>query len=262
MKKVILAIMAIASTAANAEVILEHASLNSGGYVKNISVVPQDLSVATGKYKLSYSIYKMAYNHEFLAAKHVIDLLPMKEQGKVYAFWHAANIENKLDPKGVPDGQVRISDILKKSTVNTTGLRTLDDYDAFMRKYYTEKTNQIISVTASKKIGEFVPFTIVNNTGFNISKIYGKVYLVDTNTNQHLAEYDLNKNILVPSKKSDIFNLKFDLTDPDQIDAQGRASAYKFVVTGVDFSNAASFYPDNYYYEIKRLGGVFALPKE
>ena len=52
MKKVILAIMAIASTAANAEVILEHASLNSGGYVKNVSVVPQDLSVATGKYKL------------------------------------------------------------------------------------------------------------------------------------------------------------------------------------------------------------------
>lgn len=262
MKNTLLAVIAIMATSANAEVILENASLNSGGYVKNVTVIPQDLSVAVGEYSLSYDIYKMAYNHEFMAAKHVLDRLPMSEQAKVYAFWHAANIENKLDPKGVPDGNVKISDILKKSTVKSAGLRTIADYDVFLRNYYTEKTNQIISVTATERNGNIVPFTINNYSGFNVRKIYGKVFLIDSTTGQQLIEYSLDKNILVPSKKSDIFNIKFDANDPDWVDAQGRALAYKFVVTGIDFSNASSFYPDQYYYVMKRLGDATVLPKE
>lgn len=250
-KQIILSAAILLAGTANAELILEHASLNHGGFVKNVQVIPKDTSVELGDFYFSYDINKIAYNHEFKAAKHVIDQLPLSQQAKIYGFWTTALIEHKLDPNGVPAGNVALRDILDKSPLQTQYIQSIDDFNKFERLLYTDVTNRLIPVMIIDVKGNTLHFSINNHTGYNIKKVYGNLRIVEKSSNEQVLQLDLSKTTTVPKGKGAIFTIKMDSSDPHWANANLTELAYKFVVTGIEFAERDAFYPDQYYFEMK-----------
>lgn len=237
---------------AHAQLEVKELGLNDGGASPNVTVVPQSIDTELGKYSFSYDIDEIIFNHQYAAAKHVIDRLQMPDQTKIYVFWYNALIEKNLMPKSIPDGSVTLSNILLKSDLNTSMVKNRSDFDAFMRNNFTRKLNLIVPVEINRKAGDTLLFSISNNTDFTLNELYGNLRVVDTQTKQVYIDEDVSKYVGLGSGKEAYFTLKKPLRVDGWKERQDNL-AYKFTVKRVRLSNGMVFDADQYYFKIMGL---------
>lgn len=250
LKLITLLVASTVFSTANAQFEVKELGLNDGGNAKNVFVVPKDIPTDLGKYSFSYDIDEIVYNHQYDAAKHVIDRLSWANQTKIYAFWNNALVEKKLTPRSIPEGSVTLANILLKSKFNTDIVNNREDFDAFIRSQYTKKLNDIIPVVIRAKRGNFLDFDIINYSDFKISSIKGNVRVVDTQDNRIYIDDNVSVSISLPFNTSGVFTLNKPLR-LEEWKARTENVAYKFTVTSVKFSNGTVFNADEYYFKIK-----------
>lgn len=239
----------------HAQLEVRELGLNDGGASKNVTVVPQSLETELGKYSFSYDIDEIIFNHQYDAAKHVIDRLQMPDQTKIYVFWYNSLIEKNLMPNSIPEGSVTLSNILLKSDFNTSMVKNRQDFDAYMRHNFTRKLNQIVPVEINRKVGNKLLFSITNNTDFTLREIYGNLRVVDTVTKQVYIDQDVSKYVGLSTRNDSYFTLDIPLR-VEGWETRQENLAYKFTVKRVHLSNGMIFDADQYYFKIMGLKPV------
>lgn len=237
-------------TTANAQFEVKELGLNDGGQSKNVFVIPKDIRTDLGKYSFSYDIDEIIYNHQYDAAKHVIDRLSWADQTKIYTFWYNALVEKKLTPKSLPQGSVTLANILLKSNFDTEMVQNRQDFDAFIRAQHTKKLNAVIPVVIGFKRGNFLEFDITNYSDFDIKSLKGNIRVIDTQDNRIYIDDDVSVPINLASQKTGIFTLNKPLR-LEEWKARTENVAYKFTVTSVKFNDGTVFNADEYYFKVQ-----------
>lgn len=245
--------------ATHAQFQVKDLGLSDGGATNNVFVVQQKKNTELGKYSFSYNIDEIIFNHQYDAAKHVIDGLQMPDQTKIYTFWYNSLIEKNLTPKSLPEGSVTLDNILRKSTFDTSMVKNKKDFDAFLRHNFTEKLNAVVPVQVNRKIGNLLLFTISNHSDFGLQEIYGNLRIVDSKTKRVYVDEDITKTIGLgmglASGKDSYFRLRQSV-DVDGWKERQEDLAYKFTVKRVRLSNGLVFDADQYYFKIMSLKPV------
>lgn len=225
--------------------------LGGGGYGDNIKVIPLDNDLEASKLRFSYDADEIEHNHQYKAAKHLIDRLPLAESAKIKLFWHNALIEKALMPKSLSQGSVTLKNILLKSPYDTAMLKTEADYEAFVRQTYVEKLNQILPIRVLEKNGNIFRYSIVNNTDYRISKIHVNFRVMDAkNRRIYMDEMITASGMFLGAKQTGHYSFN----KPSRLEGWSNIKdglIYKVTVTKVEFFGGRSFDADKFYHDVK-----------
>lgn len=251
MKKLILVAGLLALGNAHAEFKVKELGLNGPGYGTNLKVIPADLKVELGKYKLSYDSDEINLNHQYAGAKHVIDRLSYSDQAKIILFVHNAIIEKRLAPNTIPDGQVTLGDIIKKSPYDTRSIKNEQMLDAFIKQAYLDKLNAMVAVKTIKKRGNIFEMEVQNNSDFKISKMRGRFEVSEIkNGRKIMDEFVTEYTMFVGSGVTSAFTLNM----PSRLEGWTQINDglnAKFTALEVEFHNGLKFNSADFYEEIK-----------
>lgn len=241
------------SSVANADLFFKELGLGSGGQADNVQVINQNTETALGKYSFSYDIDEIIFNHQYDAAKHIIDTLPWSDQTKFYVFWHNAYIEKKLMPKKKTYDTVTLGNIIKKVDAKTDDVKNIEDFNAYIRFQYTRKLNEIAPVIINAKKGNILEFFAHNNTDYKVKKIKGNLRIEDTSSKRVLIDERVSYNINLPSDHMKPFtiNMVSRLPASDWRDKSDNLS-YRFTVTEIELSDGTVFNADDEYFKMHK----------
>lgn len=221
------------------------------GYTDNVVILPIDRSVEGAKLRFSYDIDEIEFNHQYQAAKHFIDRLPLQDSAKIKLFWHDAVVEKELTPKTLTEGSVTLNNILLKSPHNTSLIKSEVELDAYIRKAYMDKLNLMVPAKVVEKKGNRIHYQVGNFTDYRIKKIYMNFRAVDSVTGRVLMDEMLTDSLvsLAQGKTS-----KYVLNLPSRLDQWRDMSdgiVYKITITKVDFWGGKTFDADQLYHDVK-----------
>jgi len=250
LKPIVLLMASVGFSTANAQFEVKELGLADGGQSKNVFVIQRAVETDLGQYSFSYDIDEIIFNHQYDAAKHVIDQLSWADQTKIYTFWYNALIEKKLNPRSLPEGSVTLANILRKSPINADMVNSMEDFDAFIRAQHTRKLNEVVPVMIAAKRGNFLDFDITNNTDFQVLSISGNIRVIDTQNNRIYIDDDVVVPINIQANQAGVFSLNKPLR-LEEWKARTENVAYKFTVKSLKFKDGTVFNADEYYYQVK-----------
>lgn len=225
--------------------------LNGPGYGDNVQVIPMNNDLEAAKLRFSYDVDEIEFNHQYKAAKHLIDRLPLADQSKIKLFWHHAMIEKALMPESLTEGSVTLKNILLKSPYDTAMIKNDADFQAFVRHSYTEKLNQILPVKVIEKNGNLFRYQISNNTDYRIKKIHVNFRVMDAQSGRiYMDEMVTESGMFLAPKKTGHYTFN----QPSRLEGWSsiqQGLLYKVTVTKVEFYGGKVFDADRMYHAIK-----------
>lgn len=251
MKKLILVAGLLALGNAQAGFEVKELGLNGPGYGDNLNVIPMNTKLELTKHKFSYDPDEINFNHQYAGAKHVIDRLSYSDRAKIILFIHNAIIEKKLAPHTIPDGEVTLEAIIKKSPYDTRAIKTEQMLNAFIKQAYLDKLNAMVAVKAIKKRGNIFDMEVQNNSDFRIAKMRGRFEVSESkNGRKIMDEFVTEYGMFVGTGVTSAFTLNM----PSRLQGWTQINDglnVKFTALEVEFYNGLKFNSADFYEEIK-----------
>lgn len=258
-KLIVCALVSSSALPVVAQVDMVELGVNGDRLSKNITVVPQALSIDMHRHSLSYDLETMTNKNELARARGVTSRLSLADQAKVSMFWHNALIEKQLIPSQIPKGSVPLDIVVSKSLYNTSMVKTIDDYHLFIRSAYTQKLNKIIRVVPDQKAGNVLILNASNYSDYPLTHLKGNLRIVDEKTGRIYFDQQVSQSIKIPKEYMETFKVDIPVNVEgwkDRVDGL----SYKFTVQEVQYKNGFIFNADDFYKASNKLEVINDYP--
>lgn len=242
------------ATTVNAEITFQENKTSGVGYTQNMQIAPMDQDLELSKRFFSYDHNKIVFDHQYDAAKPLIDRLSMPEQTKIMIFWYGAALERELDRPYFDDndvGTATLAEILKNSPYDTSGVNTLDEYNKFIRFALQDKMNKFLNVKLKYNVGQRFVFEVDNRTNHNLARLDGRLRVSQTKQDGQITYADYTVSTMAHAKRHDVgtFALNLDLNSSD-FDLKAPLN-FEFLATTISFLDRPPFNATVFYDQIQ-----------